>query len=168
MMLTQRRYESSVDRAVQDVVYEFLRLRVRTIGGQVVELSQTVVGATVDYIWRSNGSICAAGELKRRNISHDAFATLMISATKISELQRMADVGYIFVLYTDGLYHKRIQRGEAYPIARGGRTTHSRDLVDAAGEDCVYFPIKDIAPMTGWSDWWTARAWDAAVGGQKS
>jgi len=159
----QPRYERDHDRAVQDTVYEFLRLKARTINGRRVELSQTVVGATVDYVWTLNGRVYAAGELKRRNIAHDAFTSLMVSASKITELQRMAKFGYLMVLYTDGLYVKRVQRGETYQTGMGGRTTQSRDPVDAAGETCVYLPIDEMRIMTGWTDWWTARAWEAAA-----
>ncbi len=100
------------------------QLAVRTINGRRVELSQTVVGATVDYIWTLNGRVYAAGELKRRNIAHDAFSSLMVSASKITELQRMAKFGYLMVLYTDGLYVKRLieERRLRRRARRGSRT----------------------------------------------
>lgn len=31
------------------------------------------------------------------------------------------------------------------------------------GETCVYLPIDEMRIMSGWTDWWTARAWEAAT-----
>lgn len=152
--MRQPEYENDRDRRVQNVVLDYLHQTTRRKGTQV---HLAAPRSTVDYVWKLDGRTIATAELKRRNIRHDAFPDLMISMSKVRHMQRYAPLGYILILYTDGLRYKRVTRHDTFDVRHGGRTTQVRDVWDASGEDCAYIPRAEILPMPDWSEYWQDR-----------
>ena len=157
-------YEVSSDRALQLVVLEFFQSVALSKMGEEWRVSMTELNATLDYIWFKDEVPTYYAELKRRNTNHNTYAEYMVSASKITALQRASKRGFLFVLFADGLFYKTVDRGEEFDIRHGGRTKAVRDKWDANGEDCAFIPCENLKLAAGWSDWWQLRARNALHG----
>lgn len=161
-MNSQPRYERQHHRAVQDVVEAFLREETeRTMPG--IELYPAVVGACVDYVWKQNGKPVYLGEFKRRNNRHDEFPDYMISASKIVAIQRRVSIGWIIVLFTDGLFRIPIVKNMHVDIRDGGRTSQWRDSIEKGGERCAFFLPSQMKRFPRWNDHWDWKARHGAI-----
>ena len=156
-MYRQPKYEQERDRAVQTVVQDFLQIQTSWHCPDL-RLTQTPVGAHVDYMWHRGDQLVHVGELKRRNFTHDHWPEYMISASKVHAIQRYAELGWILVLFKDGLFRIPVRRGMDVVMKRGGRTTQSRDSWEAGGELCAYFTPLDMHRFHMWTDMWQRRA----------
>lgn len=161
-MFGQKLYESDKDRRVQEIVLAFLKKKPLKIGDREAEVSLSLVNATVDFVWRDGNNIVAVGEMKRRNVEHNRFPTLMVSWSKILEIQRLAPRGYLLLLFKDGLFYRKVVRGEEFKVQKGGRTSASRDEFDARGENCAYIPVEELKMVPGWDHGWHHKALAAA------
>lgn len=159
MMKTDMRpmYEGEIDRDVQDVVHDFLQCRTMLTMPDVA-VRQTPQRALVDYCWYRGSRLLYVAELKRRNCRHDRWPDYMISISKINAIMRYAPLGWVLVLYTDGLFRIPIKRGMPITQRYGGRTTQARDAWDANGEICAIFQPSDMHFFEGWNS-----AWDWSV-----
>lgn len=158
----QRRtmYEADTDRAVQTIVQRFLQSESSiAIPGSVV--SQTPPRSPVDFCWHVGSRLIHVAELKRRNCRHDRWPDYMISLSKVEAVMQYVELGWILVLYTDGLYRIPVRRGMSVEQRHGGRTTQVRDQWDQRGEPCAIFPISDLMPFRGWSKDWDAKIAEA-------
>lgn len=153
----QQRYERAHHRAVQNVVELFLLAETER-NMPDTQLVSAPDQARVDYIWNRNGKVAYVGEFKRRHASHDQWPDYMISASKVHAIMRYASIGWIIILYTDGLYRIPIYRGMDIKTGRGGRTSQSRDEYDAAGETCAYFSTDKLKRFARWDDHWQWKA----------
>lgn len=161
-MFGQQLYESDKDRRVQEIVAQFLRKRPIVVKGREAELSLTLPNAKVDFVWKDGNEIVAVAEMKRRNVEHTRFPTLMVSFSKILEIQKLAPRGYLLLLFKDGLFYRKVVRGEQFNIQKGGRTADSRDKFDAMGENCAYIPMNELKMVPGWDHAWHHKALAAA------
>jgi len=109
-------------------------------------------------MWHRGDQLVHVGELKRRNFTHDHWPEYMISASKVHAIQRYAELGWILVLFKDGLFRIPVRRGMDVVMKRGGRTTQSRDSWEAGGELCAYFTPLDMHRFHMWTDMWQRRA----------
>jgi hypothetical protein len=150
-------YEGEIDREVQDIVHDFLQCRTMLTMPDLT-VTQTPQKSLVDYCWYRGRELVYVAELKRRNCKHDHWPDYMISVTKVDAIMRYAPLGWILVLYTDGLYRIPIRRGMKVTHRFGGRTTQARDEWDAKGEICAIFAQHEMQPFDGWN-----QDWDWAV-----
>jgi len=157
-------YEASCDRALQVVVLEYLQSVALSKMGEEWRVSMTEPNAFLDYIWWKDGNAIHYAELKRRNNAHNTYPDYMISLSKLKKIQAECRRGFLFVLFSDGLFYKTIDRGEEFNVKHGGRTKAVRDKWDANGEDCAYIPHQQLRLAAGWSEWWQLRARNALHG----
>ena len=159
-MYNQPTYERSRDRAVQDVVQEYLQAETRVTKPDLTVI-QTVKGADIDYIWRRGRETVHVGELKRRNVNHDHWPEYMISASKIRAIQRYAPLGWVLVLFRDGLFRIPVKRDMPLMLRMGGRTTQARDSWEAGGEQCAFFAPSEMRKFYTWTPAWQKRISEA-------
>lgn len=157
-------YETEHDRKLQYLVLDFLQANAVSRSGKPLLVTLTAPNATVDYTWKLGQRIVATAELKRRTVNHDRFPDYMISVNKIIDLKRLANEGYILVLFLDGFFFKKVTKDMDFDIRLGGRTSQSRSKSEANGENCAFIPTPELKPVPNWTKEWHEKALNAVKG----
>ena len=141
-------YETDVDRSREQEVADRLS---KVVGGKIVKLSGQYARLDRMIVWPDKRH--AFVEIKCRNVGHDAYPTLMLSAAKWREGVEMAwTTGGKFLVvagYRDGdwayLYDQRDIDTRAIWCEYGGRTVQTRGSTDI--EPVIHIPSTLMIPV---------------------
>ena len=103
-----------------------------------------------DWAIEKDSMIVGWGEFKRRKFSWGDFNSILVSARKVADLIRLAEVNgkaFFFVQANDGLRYAQICAEDKRRVAWGGRTCKTRDAEDV--EPVVLIPTMKFKVITG-------------------